>query len=280
MPVAPLAIAALNALPAAAGFASNLINAGSQKRLNAQQQAWNEKMADTTNQRNIDFWNMQNEYNNPQEQMKRLQAAGLNPNLVYGNGAVANSATSIKAEAPQSWNPKAPEYDLGSPARQGIDRYFDTQMKQAQLKNLEAQNTVIQEEALLKQSQRINLDQSNDFAATRFPWEIQDRPYQAEMRKEDLRRLQIGNQSNFDENERRNIMLAPTLDAAIQRVSNMKIEASRNQYDIQRIQSETNRIRQDVRLKALDENLKKLGIQPSDPIYLRIITQLLNNVYK
>lgn len=35
----------------------------------------------------ISFWNMQNEYNSPAQQMKRLSDAGLNPMLVYGNGA-------------------------------------------------------------------------------------------------------------------------------------------------------------------------------------------------
>ncbi|AXH71919.1 MAG: DNA pilot protein [Microviridae sp.] len=37
-------------------------------------------------------WNMQNLYNSPTEQMARLKAAKLNPNLIYGNGSVvANS---------------------------------------------------------------------------------------------------------------------------------------------------------------------------------------------
>ena len=30
---------------------------------------------------------MQNEYNTPANQMKRLQDAGLNPNLIYGSGS-------------------------------------------------------------------------------------------------------------------------------------------------------------------------------------------------
>ena len=38
------------------------------------------------------FMNKQNEYNKPINQMKRLREAGLNPNLVYGNGADTLSA--------------------------------------------------------------------------------------------------------------------------------------------------------------------------------------------
>lgn len=38
------------------------------------------------------FMNKQNEYNKPVNQMARLREAGLNPNLVYGNGADTLSA--------------------------------------------------------------------------------------------------------------------------------------------------------------------------------------------
>lgn len=44
---------------------------------------WN--MSKKQNKRMIDFWNMQNAYNHPRAQMQRLQEAGLNPNLIYGD---------------------------------------------------------------------------------------------------------------------------------------------------------------------------------------------------
>lgn len=37
-------------------------------------------------------WNRQNEYNSPAAQMLRLSAAGLNPNLMYGQGTTGNAA--------------------------------------------------------------------------------------------------------------------------------------------------------------------------------------------
>ena len=43
-------------------------------------------------QQNIKFWNMQNAYNTPKEQMKRLKDAGLNPNLIYGSNANTGTA--------------------------------------------------------------------------------------------------------------------------------------------------------------------------------------------
>lgn len=44
----------------------------------------------------IEFWNMQNEYNSPLNQRKRLEEAGLNPALLYGQsaGGVAGNTSS------------------------------------------------------------------------------------------------------------------------------------------------------------------------------------------
>lgn len=56
---------------------------------------------DKQNEYNIQMWNMQNEYNTPANQMKRYREAGLNPNLIYGNGTSsagnAGSAPTMQA---------------------------------------------------------------------------------------------------------------------------------------------------------------------------------------
>lgn len=39
-------------------------------------------------------WNIANDYNHPVNQMARLKAAGLNPNLVYGSGSVTGNTAS------------------------------------------------------------------------------------------------------------------------------------------------------------------------------------------
>ena len=44
-------------------------------------------------ERNLYMWNLNNQYNSPVEQMARLKAAGLNPNLVYGSGNVVGNTS-------------------------------------------------------------------------------------------------------------------------------------------------------------------------------------------
>jgi hypothetical protein len=56
------------------------------------------------NEYNLDMWKMQNEYNSPQAQMQRFQEAGLNPNLIYGQGSAGNATNApyqtSRVEAP------------------------------------------------------------------------------------------------------------------------------------------------------------------------------------
>lgn len=56
---------------------------------------------------NRQMWNEQNEYNTPSAQMARLQEAGLNPRLIYGNGS---ASTGQASSPPQYSAPTAPNY--------------------------------------------------------------------------------------------------------------------------------------------------------------------------
>ena len=47
------------------------------------------------NEHNEKMWRLQNDYNNPMAQMQRLREAGLNPNLVYGQGSKMGEAGSV-----------------------------------------------------------------------------------------------------------------------------------------------------------------------------------------
>jgi len=87
---------------------------------------------------NLENWNRMNAYNHPSAVMERLKAAGLNPNLVYGNGAQTQSGNI--ASASQS----APEGEITArqmpigPILDSINQYQDTRVKQAQVDNIEA----------------------------------------------------------------------------------------------------------------------------------------------
>lgn len=86
---------------------------------------------------NIRQWDMQNKYNSPVAQMERLKQAGLNPNLVYGHGAV-NQAGAIPSVSP------AGDVDvLGQ-----LGKYTAVKATSAQMQNTIAQNELIKAQAV------------------------------------------------------------------------------------------------------------------------------------
>lgn len=121
---------------------SGILNAG-QSYL---QQGWSldqaKKMSDYQYGKDLDMWNRNNAYNSPMEQMARLKAAGLNPNLVYGSGGVSGNtipASMPKYQAPGVRYDAPPIFDLPSM----ISSYQDFKVKQAQIDNMRAQKDAI-----------------------------------------------------------------------------------------------------------------------------------------
>ncbi|UYD39219.1 MAG: DNA pilot protein [Wigfec virus K19_152] len=86
----------------------------------------------------LDQWNRTNAYNSPVEQMARLKAGGLNPNLVYGNGATTTAQNFV----PSKPNP-IPARNWGETAKGAIESYQDltTKEKQKDLLEVQAINT-------------------------------------------------------------------------------------------------------------------------------------------
>lgn len=75
-----------------------------QQEENRKNREYNLMLANLQNQWNVEQWERENEYNDPSAQMSRYVKAGLNPDLIYGQGASSVSARSpeLTAGAPSS----------------------------------------------------------------------------------------------------------------------------------------------------------------------------------
>lgn len=114
-------LAAIGAIaPAVVSGVSSIFGSSSAKRQNQRAFDFQREMFDKQGQRELQYWNMQNQYNSPQAQMKRLQEAGLNPNLVYGNGADAQSAKLSAGAAPSAPSQRSEALDLQSVAQTAL----------------------------------------------------------------------------------------------------------------------------------------------------------------
>lgn len=88
------------------GLAGSLIGSLFGHKSNKDNNRANMELAKYSFDRNLEMWNLQNEYNTPLNQRSRIVAAGLNPALLYGNGTLANTASN----APQYTAPHLEAY--------------------------------------------------------------------------------------------------------------------------------------------------------------------------
>lgn len=96
---------AMMAASAGLGAVQTAANSISQHANNQAQMKWNEEMM-----------HYQNWYNSPNQQVKRMQQAGLNPALMYGRGSEGGGTSA----SPQAFNPKAPQFSLAHDANESL----------------------------------------------------------------------------------------------------------------------------------------------------------------
>lgn len=139
--------------PATAGAAANafgqVFSAMQQNKANVMNFAYQNLQYNRQRRDNLADWNMMNEYNSPAAQMARLKAAGLNPNLVYGNGANAG-----QAQMPKPTTGGMPEYRaLGINGASMVDSYMSAKVQALQADNLATQKALLEQEVKNKMAQ-------------------------------------------------------------------------------------------------------------------------------
>lgn len=129
-------------------FGSIFGNNSAKKQFKYQQQLNREAF-----QHDVDMWNRQNAYNTPSAQMERLQAAGLNPNLVYGNGGATNTANNAPTyNAGSAPDVSAARAAAASLANQGFNTALNFKLQQVQAANLQADTELKQTQGQLNQT--------------------------------------------------------------------------------------------------------------------------------
>lgn len=101
------------------------------------------------NRYNLEMWNRQNEYNHPKAQMQRLKEAGLNPNLIYGQGSggatgQASGAPTFEKLNEQAYTPIDMPNTIGA-----LQSFTDWDLKKQQSAKIQAETNATKASTLL-----------------------------------------------------------------------------------------------------------------------------------
>lgn len=248
-------------IPAAAliGGAASLIgtgiNAASTGNQNRKNREFSEKMYDRQKDDSLEFWQMQNNYNSPEAQMARLQKAGLNPNLVYGNGSAVNTAGSIDTPHAQPYRGEAPQLDLP----QAVEGYFNAQTQQQLLSNQKKQGDLLAMEALVKDAQIKNTN-ANTLQTIENTTQSQG--------SYGLRQAKLQHDVT---NAFNNIARGLATTEAIQ----LDNKSRPIQLEGQKITNQGNALQN--QLREIELGMRKNGLNPNDPSWMRILFQQLGD---
>lgn len=259
---------------AGAQLGTAAINAAAQSNINKKTREYNREMYARQREDSLKDWAMQNEYNSPEQQMQRLKQAGLNPHLVYGNGATTTAAP-VRSTQAGAWNPRAPQYDLTG-VGQAFMNIYDMKIKQATVDNLKAQNTAIANDAVLKAVQAYSTLQSGNKTA-------QDIEMTSLLKDTTLAGAQAAVNQKVAEtkvllnrDEREAAMNSSSIQEAAVRILRMRADLAKAPLERMQINAEIQRIKMDTDLKAEDLRLKKMNIQPHDGLFTRWVGEIVN----
>lgn len=192
-------------------------------------------------QQDVKMWNMMKAYNAPVKQMQRFKQAGLNPNLIYGQGTPGNVSSYPTFEAPQVSYHNRKALDFGGAVNQGLQTYYDVRQSEAQIDQTQA------------------LADKAEWDAMRAEWLTKSAEIQAMF---DIR-----------ENE-----LAAIFHGEIKKNLGTYINAKWQDFIANASKQSKINVAQDLK-NAYQRELNKLikkGLTPNDVIYLRIGLSLMN----
>lgn len=250
-------------LGSALGARSNSKTNAANMELARYQNEWQTQENEKAFQRSVHMWNLQNEYNSPTQQMARLRSAGLNPNLVYGNGAVGNSAGS----APQ-YEPADIERAHLTPYRgwnagltDAATTFLSARTNKAQVDNMEAQNALIRQQAATEGLKQANIAAST--ARSEFDLSQANRLKDVSVARAEAEMSQAQHQADITWSRSEQERVKSVVDRALQ---DTRIKLGKAQY-AQTLEAVT-RLMQDNDINKFRYNLERIYGKESNAIGL------------
>lgn len=261
----------------------SLLNMGFQRRENTRSRQFALDMYNQQRSDALSDWNAQNFYNSPAEMMKRLKAAGLNPNLAYGNPTTAGQASSPRSASQGNYKGEAPQMNI--PINDMIMMFYDIQKTQAQTDNIKANTDLVKErdkkidwevEKLI--SDITGRDKSNRMSD--LDYYIKDtQEKQGKFNAETSKAINQADQSQYEAQ-----LTKIKAYVADQVKSNSIQQVAENLIRTQQMTAESKQRVQNLiksgKLQDFEIQLNRMGFTRNDPYYIRAAVKLIDEVIK
>lgn len=262
-------------LPAIASIISSAASAGGGLMGNILTNRANKKMAEYSYSKDLEMWNRQNAYNDPQAQMLRLKKAGLNPNMIYGTGAasaVGNSSQMPKYNVPtQKYDNYLEKVDI--PAI--LSQSSNLKEQSARTQNIQAQTAKTNQETLTEAINTTLKGTSAKQAALDLRKGTQTEKYFVSKQASEAKNAALRAQN-----------MEKILKMTDQQVMNLAAQHDKITAETQtayaktlNIDADTLNKRADYAFKTYENALRKIGVNSSDNVLLRMIVRGASNAF-
>ena len=214
--------------------------------------AINKQLMDYANAQNIANWQSENEYNSPKAQMLRYQAAGLNPNLIYGQ---SNMAGDIGAYQSAQYA-ESPDYTFDNSGFDSAMDQFSSSLQSLANHSIEVKQRAILDEELASrqidnESKRVDLEEK------KRKHENFESDYQVDRETNQRRLDELRFTSSPDYHNMIMQKLSDDHDKAVQEIESSKLDRSQKEQQIELLKQEYEYNRAEENRKVIMFNIEK-----------------------
>lgn len=288
----PITIA--TGVTAGLGFLNSFLQKDTAEKNVAAQEKINQQNIDFARQTNLqnrawalEDWNRTSMYNSPAQQMQRLREAGLNPNLVYGNGA-QNTAQMVSRTEAKSPDLKAPQHiPLQLPELGGeLSRYVAVKQAQAQIETAKAQQLLLGKQAVQADAKTAAILQGTAKTAVQtklanslFDSTVEAATLRNEATKTGILSTQTSTALKVPEFQLKTAQFelakartdAEIVSITARTLKTMFESSTLLPQQVAKMKQEVENMKVNNDLQKFLLGMRKMGINPNDPIYIRMI---------
>lgn len=238
---------------------SAIWNNQAQKKRNREQREWNEEM-----------WEKQNVYDSPAETRKRLQQAGLNPALMYGQGSNwANSAN------PESYNPESPQSPIPPDL---VPMIQETRQQEVGISKTQADISLSHSIANRQDADAIKAMTGADLNRSQTKQLDTLLGTQLKSQEMDVKLKNLKAMTEFNQELRNQTLHVHSVEELRAKAKNAMAQVANTRAELGLINARIDAVLESKLGTELDNQLKRRGFQPSDPLWQRMIGRFWSEI--